>query len=121
MVYLDDVGERNSPFCYLKGSHKSNFWKFWQDFKFYCSFDRSQPPGGGNVDWTSTWFDHQLIHLKARYNWQEERVEGKKGTVILFDSRGLHRGLPLMGGHRRVLIQHFRVTDFDGEKKATTI
>jgi hypothetical protein len=117
MIYLDDVNRDNSPFCYLKGSHRKSVWKVWQDFLFYRGFDRTQPTGGGNTNWVATWLDHQLVRLKKFYGWREMIVTGKRGTVILFDSRGLHRGLPLVRGHRRVLIQHFRVTDHDGELK----
>lgn len=120
MIYLDDVTVKNSPFCYLAKSHRFNFWKFYEDYKFYRDFDRSQPPEGGNIDWTAVYRGDVLEQLKNKYQWEEVKATGPRGTAILFDSRGLHRGLPLESGFRRVIILHFKNEKEDGESAKWT-
>ena len=117
MIYLDDVDDTNSPFCYLRRSHNWSWWKLKEDFKFYSNFDRSQPIEGGNVDWTASYKDGCIHSFGKLKGWQEIIVQGVKGTAILFDSRGLHRGQPLVSGCRRVIILHFKTECEDGEHK----
>ena len=38
---------------------------------------------------------------------KSKRFTGKQGTVILFDSRGIHRGSPIINGKRYALTNYF--------------
>jgi len=80
MVYLSDVDVENGAFEYVAGSHKL-LSKVTTNF-----FRRS-----------------------SRYNtsFQGDLLTGKKGTLILFDSSGLHRGTPLSRGERWAITRYY--------------
>lgn len=83
-IYLTDVSEKNGPHVYVKGSH------------------RSLPPQLAK----DTRFDDHLIES---YYGKENiiKITGKKGTIIAADTRGIHKGLPIIEGHRLIFQLQF--------------
>jgi hypothetical protein len=75
MCYLSDVTIENGPLCYVPGSHKSEVYGRFTDAEFEDIYPRDL--------------------------WQT--YTGPRGTVILFDTVGFHRGLPNVSGRREAL------------------
>lgn len=83
-VYLNDVDESNGAHIYVKGSHRENRFAGKEDYKF----------------------SQRLIDKEIFDAYGEENIitmKGKKGTVILEDTSGFHKGMPIENGHRLLL------------------
>jgi ectoine hydroxylase-related dioxygenase (phytanoyl-CoA dioxygenase family) len=76
MCYLTDVDLENGPLCYVPGSTKSETFGRFTDLEF----------------------DREVFPARL---WQT--YTGPRGTVILFDTMGFHRGLPNISGRREAL------------------
>ncbi len=76
MVYLCDVTLENGPLCYVPGTQG---WT--ANFERMC--------------------DEDFEKIVPREQWQI--YTGPKGTTILFDIMGYHRGLPNLSGKREAL------------------
>lgn len=81
MIYLVDVNDANGPFEYKKSSHK-----LYHKLRF-------------NMFRKSVRFNERSSVLKP----ESDVLVGKKGTAIIFDSSGVHRGRPIMSGERYAL------------------
>lgn len=91
MIYLSDVNLENGPFCYLEGSHKK-FNQFISLF-FFKLFSSHQ-----------TRYSEKLVRLqKFIFRYKQKKFIGKKGSCIVFNSSGLHRGLEIKEGSRIAL------------------
>lgn len=99
MIYLNDVDKDNGPFEYLKGSHKF-ICKFKSLFNNLHSFKR---------------FKNKEIEKFSSYG--KVQCTGLTGTIILFDSTGLHRGRPLTDGQRFSITMYCFPTDDIGKFK----
>jgi len=75
--YLNDVDDLNGPFQYLKGTHVES----WKEFNL------------------------QKLDLLSKNNL--ESATGKKGTLILCDTNGYHRGLVPTTGYRSLLTVNY--------------
>ena len=96
IVYLNDVTENNGPFQYILGSHKLSS-------KLYFS-------SKSNFDIGKTRFNVSEIPNNGK--WQ--KVTGKKGTLIIVDTSGLHRGTPIVSGERYAITEY--IFDFNLDK-----
>lgn len=78
-IYLSDVTPTTGPHIYVKGSHRSLPKTLRRDGRFSDQ------------------------EIKAHYN-DEEIIEivGRKGTIVAVDTRGLHKGKPLLEGYRLI-------------------
>jgi ectoine hydroxylase-related dioxygenase (phytanoyl-CoA dioxygenase family) len=81
MCYLTDVDLDGGPLCYVPGSTKSETCGRFTDREF----------------------DREVYPERL---WQT--YTGPKGTVILFDTMGFHRGLPNVSGKREALCFTYR-------------
>ena len=75
-VYLTDVDDHNGPHVYVEKTHKLNR---------FISFRRIK--------------DDEIVSSGL----EEEHIKGLKGTVIVADSFGLHKGLAPKEGYRAIL------------------
>ncbi len=93
MLYLSDVTMNNGPFQYFRGSHR-RFYKL----RNYIA-DLSQ--GFSDI---VRYSDENVSKLK-----QEDLITGtaKAGDLVLFNSSGLHRGMPTRAGVRYALTIYF--------------
>ncbi len=91
MVYLSDVNEKNGPFSYIEKSH-SKINQLLTLF-FLKLFSKN-----------TTRYSEDLINLICKiFNYKKKIFIGKKGTCIIFNSSGLHRGLEILSGERLAL------------------
>ncbi len=83
-IYLNDVNEENGAHVYVRGSHRDN--KFQSDPGYKIS---------------SRINDSDILDKYGKDNVLS--MIGEKGTVILEDTSGFHKGMPVQRGHRLLL------------------
>ena len=94
ILYLSDVTSNNGPFQYVRGSNRKR--------SLLKAFFRGESTFG------KTRFSDAEIqtHLDLEGN-DVMTFTGKKGTLLLVDTKGIHRGMPLSTGHRYALTTYF--------------
>ena len=87
MIYLTDVKIENGPFSYLIKSH----YKFYQGLSLllFKLFSKNH-----------TRFSDFSIKILKQLLFKQRIFVAKKGTCIVFNTTGLHRGLPISNGER---------------------
>jgi hypothetical protein len=95
-LLLADVTTDNAPMRYYTKTHKFGHWRTLQEYLFN--------QGGINRDAVVV---HPYILRLLRENSpdlgvQTVRCTGTAGTVIIADTRGIHRAWPLVAGHQRL-------------------
>lgn len=95
MIYLNDVDQENGPFEYLEGS---NSWFSLLDGTFNFGLNNCQ-----------TRLDNNVIESKflTKKRYVKKVFYAKKGTLLLFNSFGIHRGKPLESGKRYALTNYY--------------
>ena len=91
--YLSDVDGDNGPFQYVVGSHSKGSVLRTLDLHHGPNLKRFR------ADDLERWCESN-----------QERVEtivGSAGDVILVDTRGLHRGMPIISGTRYALTNYY--------------
>ena len=97
IIYLGDVDENNGCFQYLKGSHSiSKKLLLAKDNFFFSSKTRFD--------------DNEINNFINRGTFQKVDFTGRKGTIIVVDTSGLHRGKPLTEGNRLALTYYMSDT-----------
>ena len=87
MLYLNDVSEKNGPYQYYKGSHlPKSILSGIIDLGFNQNQYRYTQKEVDRID-------QRLLRT----------IDGKAGTLVLSDARGLHRGKPIEKGERYAL------------------
>jgi hypothetical protein len=95
LVYLSDADLKDGPFQIIRASHKVK--KIFQHIKI-MDYD------GLNSRFTS----HQIGKVLSYEPHNHEVLEGKAGTLVLFDSSAIHSGSPLtFGGGRYALTNYY--------------
>ena len=106
MIYLTDVDKTNGPFEYLNNSDK---WNSLIDGTLNFGLKDCQ-----------TRLDNSIIDskfLKSR-RYKKTTITGKKGTLLLFNSFGIHRGAPLVSGNRFALTNYYFPDDLINRESA---
>lgn len=83
-IYLNDVTEQNGAHVYVKGSHKSKLLEERGEYNY----------------------SQRLTDEDVRTTFGKDNVismTGKAGTIILEDTIGVHKGVPVQEGHRLLL------------------
>jgi Phytanoyl-CoA dioxygenase (PhyH) len=88
-VYLTDVTEDRGPHCYVNGSHLRKPKALLRDGRFQ---------------------DEELKGYYAPTDFVE--IVGPKGTMFAADTRGFHKGKPLLTGNRLIFQVEFAVSLF---------
>ncbi|MFT7485585.1 MAG: hypothetical protein ACI9F9_001435 [Candidatus Paceibacteria bacterium] len=86
LIYLTDIDEKNGPHCYVRGSHRHKPDALWRDGRIPDSDIAEHFP------------------LQDIFE-----IAGKRGTLLLVDTRGFHKGKMLDEGER--LIFHMEYSD----------
>jgi len=103
-IYLTDVDEEGGPHVYLPRTHDPD----------YITACRPEPgPARDGFDW---WYFHDLRKQDAdatRHLKQDPvNLTGAKGTRLLVNTEGIHKGLPPQNQDRWLLQLLFGVSDF---------
>lgn len=87
-LYLNDVDETNGAHVYVSGSHRDNRFETEEGYKI-----------------SSRLSDEEIAN---KYDPEDIlTMKGKKGTIILEDTSGFHKGTPVLKGHRLLLQLEF--------------
>jgi phytanoyl-CoA dioxygenase PhyH len=103
LLYLSDVTEDNGPFEFIEGSHRRA--------------SLLTAAGSLGVPLAQYRFsDEQIARLQAAGVLPQARqFTGSKGTLLLVDTRGLHRGRPLRSGERLALTRYYFASNVPDE------
>ena len=94
IMYLSDVDKSNGPFQYIKKSHNT------------INFIKDSITGNFNFN-QNRFIDEEISRLVSRNESRIETFLGKAGTLILVNTRGLHRGMPIENGSRYALTNYY--------------
>lgn len=95
MIYLSDVSPENGPFQILAGSHRGF------DVLRDTLHGRLDPPPASRIT------DAQIARLLSHDPGRTTALPGPAGTLILFDSSTIHRGMPIQAGTRYALTNYY--------------
>jgi hypothetical protein len=102
MLYLNDVGRENGPTCYIPGTHVDAELRRRKEHEWGPAVSPGDP---SNRPHPTNFTDGELGPLLDR----QVAVEGPAGTIVLFDTWGVHRGIaPMPGYERHVLVNYYR-------------
>jgi hypothetical protein len=94
MVYLSDVDCDHGPFCYVvRSAEPSDIARAVLGHRFGYLQNRLT--------------DEQVAALLARQSDRARIVTGRAGTLVLANTRGIHRGLPIASGTRYALTNYY--------------
>ena len=98
MMYLTDVDEKNGPFEYITGTNK-----------WFSLID-------GIINFGTKDNQNRLNSIVVNkfiqnYKYNKVTFHAKNGTLILFNSFGIHRGAPLESSHRYAITNYYYPTD----------
>ena len=94
LVYLTDVTETSGPFEYILGSHRLAR-KFGDAIRLNVPLDTARVPDA-------------IAEACIRMQPENHRVfTASRGTVVVFDATGIHRGRPLTDGMRMALTNYY--------------
>lgn len=93
IIYLNEVNEDNGPFQFMKGSHRP-----WQVFADQRRF--------GWEPHKRSFTELEMEHCFAERPGLLKTFTAAAGTLILADTRGIHRGKPMTDGARYALTNY---------------
>ncbi len=102
MLYLNDVGEAEGPTCYIPGTHTNAELRRKKEHEWGPAVSAGDPSGKPHpTNFTDAELG-DLLHTQVP-------VVGPAGTIVLFDTWGVHRGIaPRPGAERHVLVNYYR-------------
>lgn len=115
MIYLSDVGPKNGPFSFVLNSHSMNGSRLYDwiaeanDYAGFSGTDLvsrrrfASLPGFLRIKCAFGNDIENSIPASGRLLASEWKITGRPGTVIIFDSKGFHRGGMVEEGERMVI------------------
>lgn len=110
-LYLNEVTQEQAPVAYLKQSHKSGYWRFFEELDMFTMYKKNEK-GYASDDisaYIGCYFPHKIEKLKRKLNFEEIICTGQAGTIIIFDAKGLHKATQLLRGKREILMSHWSI------------
>ena len=102
MFYLNDVSENDGPTSYLVGTHKDSDLRYQKEHVWGGAASAGDPSGRKDP---TNFTDEELGPRLRRH----VKVIGPQGTIVLFDTWGVHKGIPPgPDGERHVLVNYYR-------------
>jgi hypothetical protein len=103
MLYLNDVTAADGPTCYIPGTHRNAELRRRKEHEWGPAVSPGDP---SRKPHPTNFTDEEL---GALVNLQVPII-GAAGTIVLFDTWGVHRGVsPLPGAERHVLVNYYRM------------
>jgi hypothetical protein len=107
ILYLTDTAPENGPFQYLIGSHKR--WRVAVDTAL------GNLPEAPNTRYATA----DIERVTARLNLVTQSFPAPAGTLLLVNTAGVHRGMPLAAGERYALTNYYyHPVDIDEDRIA---
>ena len=107
-LYLTDVDSENGPFTYTPRSHYG-WWRLRYDKEIMQVF-RAGSDGYIHDEesaYVGCLWPHEYNRLCKKLDTEPQVVTGRKGTLIIFDARGLHKIQPLIRAPRIILSSYW--------------
>jgi hypothetical protein len=102
MFYLNDVEEKDGPTSYLIGTHRDAEMRRLKEHVWGPAPSEGDPSGRR---YPTFFTNEELGHRLERH----VRVTGPRGTLVLFDTWGVHKGIPPQrDGERHILVNYYR-------------
>jgi hypothetical protein len=102
MLYLNDVTEQDGPTSYLIGTHTDADLRHQKEHVWGPATSPGDPSGQKHP---TNFTDEELGPRLEKH----VKVIGPLGTIVLFDTWGVHKGItPRPGGERHVLVNYYR-------------
>jgi hypothetical protein len=106
-LYLSDVTAETAPYTYLRGSHRDAPWRR-EKGRQILTHDIYGPDSVYGV--RGNFFeDRERDYLKAKCGYEEIVCQGAAGTLILTDTRGVHKATTPVTGGRTMLGHYFEL------------
>ena len=105
-LYLNDVDEKTAPFEFIEGSHRDRNWlnPYKSKILQYDFLKQDKKQGRGNF------FSYETVNkIIKNNNFKRNVVTGKAGTLIFFDSKGIHKATTPIKKGRNILANYFEV------------
>ena len=101
MLYLNDVTERDGPTSYVVGTHNDADLRHQKEHVWGPAASPGDPSGRKHpTNFTEDELGPRLL--------KHVEVTGPPGTIVLFDTWGVHKGVSPAGGERHVLVNYYR-------------
>ena len=102
MLYLNDVTEKDGPTSYVIGTHNDADLRHQKEHVWGAAASAGDPSGRKHpTNFTDDELGPRLL--------KHVEVIGPRGTIVLFDTWGVHKGVsPAPGGERHVLVNYYR-------------
>jgi ectoine hydroxylase-related dioxygenase (phytanoyl-CoA dioxygenase family) len=94
MLYLSDVSEDNGPFQIIPQSHHLK--------NVLCAIKKAKLS-----HWQNRITDEEVRNVEIALDLKRKTLIGKAGTLILFNSTTIHRGMPIKSGERLSLTNYY--------------
>lgn len=103
MLYLSDVEEKDGPTSYLTGTHTDAELRRQKEHVWGPAASPGDPSGSKHP---TNFTDEELGPERLA---RHVKVTGPRGTIVLFDTWGVHKGMtPRPDGERHVLVNYYR-------------
>lgn len=94
LLYLSPVNEKTGPFQFLEGTHQfDSIVNYQKEFNFKFNQNRFS--------------DQEIDAVIQKYPHLLRTITGETGSLILVDTRGIHRGKPIQEGTRYALTNYY--------------
>jgi hypothetical protein len=128
ILYLNEVTEKNGPFCYVLGSNR--FKRSPAELLVRKSMDLSRLDSLAIEKRSAFWALPKFLRKKAAFGYdlsedspetsslleREKRFTSKDGQLLIFDYNGIHRGGMVVEGERHILQIQLIPADSEGFK-----
>lgn len=111
-IALQDVGVKNAPFLYFKGSHKPSSFRFLKELLEYSGYNSKY------YDFHNSYSNLGMYRLCEEYpdfGWEPVEVPLRRGDAIIADTHGVHGATNLIEGRRLQLGLVYDCRGFDAE------
>ena len=108
-LYLTDVSDTAGPHTFIKSSHEENFKYPKNKNDFYKTGFRKYYNGTLEGLLKDEWVEKKFSSMDLI------RFTGKKGTLIIEDTTGFHKGSNCLKGSREVLLLNYALSNIGNE------
>jgi len=106
-LYLSDVTPETAPFVFMKGSHRDATWREPKEVDLFRW--KSEGPGATFGRRGNFLEPREIAYLKQHFGLEELVCSAPAGTLILTDTRGIHKATMPVSGERVMLGIYMRL------------